>query len=1492
MPRSRAARGIVWVAVAAMAVLVVGVPLALGDQWTFAFLTIAGAVWLASRRTRSALLTLGILSLIVSTRYIFWRTTQTLSFDSPLETLLGLGLYAAELYAWIILVLGLLQTAWPLERGNVALQGEPESWPLVDVYVPTYNESLAIVRTTVFAALDMDYPPERFRVYILDDGKRPEFQNFAREVGCGYLTRADNHHAKAGNLNTALRKTSGELIAIFDCDHVPTRAFLQLSVGWFQKDRQLSLLQTPHHMYSPDPVQRNLRSVKDQPGEGDLFYGPIQKGNDLWNAAFFCGSCAIIRRAALADVGGFAFETVTEDAHTALKLQRRGWNTAYLDTRLSAGLATERLVLHIGQRIRWARGMTQIMRIDNPLLGPGLSWQQRLCYLNAMLHFQFPLPRIVFLTSPLAYLLFGANIIQASASMIFAYALPHLYCSMVAGSLTHGPDRRPFWSEIYETLIAFHLVRPTVVTWFQPRKGKFNVTDKGETLDQSFFDRQAVRPHLLCIGLIVLGVGWGAVKLVFYPHLFDIQGDTFALNAAWATFSLLILIAAVSVAYEVRQARRFVRIPADLPCTIHFANGHILDGRTEEISMGGLTALLPKDILVDTSTWAATHVSMPMAHETLTLPVQPVSLKNGTVRVRFPRLDLRQERQLVRAVMGRADAWTRTTPRRQVPALTAFKDILVIAFVTIGRLLGFNRAERRAEAVAIRVQEEENRKLEQELGGRQGALRGAGRPGLADVEPVVRTRGRTLPAAAGAIALLLAGLLLLPGQGGAARAQAATQPVAGAPAAGAGAGTSRRVLTLRDLRIQRPIRLEGTRGEIGIPFGMRQDEVVTGARMVLSFASSPAMLADLSQLVVLLNDEVVQVIPLTAAEAAGRVVTIPVNPALFLAGDNRLNLRLVGHYTRDCEDPFHSTLWTNVSNVRSWLDLDVQRLRLPPDLARLPRPLFDPDQTQTLVLPFVFGGAPDAPMLEAAAAIAGWMGAEASYRGFDFPPMVGQLPRGDAVVFLRAGQSLPGITLPVSGAQARIITNPADPFGQLLVVSGNSNRELKLAAAAIASGRVAFRGPDAQLNGARIPAYPAYGAPRWLRTDRPVALGELVAANSLQGMGLRPGALSVQFRAAPDLFFWPRDGGQLDLDYRYPQADWMDKRGSRMDVSLNGQFQRSLPLARASWWEPLFGNSAASSLTSDARITLPRYDLYGQNELVFDYNMVLANRQECSGTLPENVRTAVLPTSTIDLTDAYHALRMPNLASFANAGYPFTIHPDLARTAVVLGRAPTAETIRAFLVLMGRFGDATGAPATRVRVVADGSEAQLRGLDVIVLGGTRLAENNPLFANAPVSGSGGRLSVVQGSPVARAFDGYTPFSDQQGKAAEFVATLDGFQGIVGFQSPYNGARSVVAILADDPALLPLLVQNMADLQINAQIGGDLSVFNGEGMSSYAVGPGYWSGSLPLWVRIAYWFSQYPLLLAAGGLLIASLVAGPLLVVLRRRAARRLQGDEA
>src|SRR5690606_33528201 len=263
-----------------------------------------------------------------------------------------------------------------------------------------------------------------------------------------------------------LQKTNADLIAVVDCDHVPARSFLKTTAGEFLADSKLALVQTPHHFFSPDPFERNLGQFDKQPNENTLFYGLIQDGNDLWNATFFCGSCAVLRRSALEDIGGFAVETVTEDAHTALRLHRKGYNSAYLRIPQAAGLATESLSAHIGQRIRWARGMVQIFRTDNPMLGKGLSFFQRICYTNAMLHFLAGIPRIVYLTAPLAFLLLHSYIVYAPAIAILLYVMPHMAHALITNSHMQGSFRRTFWGEVYETVLAWYIARPTTVALF------------------------------------------------------------------------------------------------------------------------------------------------------------------------------------------------------------------------------------------------------------------------------------------------------------------------------------------------------------------------------------------------------------------------------------------------------------------------------------------------------------------------------------------------------------------------------------------------------------------------------------------------------------------------------------------------------------------------------------------------------------------------------------------------------------------------------------------------------------------------------------------------------------------------------------------------------------------------------------------------------------------------------------------------------------------
>ncbi|MFT9257026.1 MAG: UDP-forming cellulose synthase catalytic subunit [Acetobacter sp.] len=513
------------------------------------------------------------MSLLISCRYMWWRLTSTLNWDDSLSITCGCFLLLAELYSWLILVLGYFQVSWPLHRQPQKLPEDEKIYPSVDIFIPTYNEPLNIVRTTVYGALGIDWPADKLTVWLLDDGGREEFRQFSEETGIRYLARTTHEYAKAGNINHALTQASGEFVAIFDCDHIPSRAFLQMTMGQFFEDSKLALVQTPHHFFSPDPFERNYENFRRVPNESALFYGLVQDGNDTWNATFFCGSCAVLKREALDAIGGIAVETVTEDAHTSLKLHRLGYNSAYIRIPLATGLATESLPSYIGQRLRWARGMTQILRVDNPFLGRGLSIAQRICYSNAMLHFLFGIPRLIFFLAPLSFLLLHAYIIYAPAIVILLFVLPYMIQVSMTNSRVYGQYRHTFWSEIYETVMAWYVAWPTLVTFFAPNKAVFNVTAKGGTIGSSYVNWVISRPYLLLIALNGVGIGAGIWR---FAYGITSERETVIVSLLWVFYNLLILGGAISVAAEIRQVRQWQRVPVAMPSAVVRQNGHVV----------------------------------------------------------------------------------------------------------------------------------------------------------------------------------------------------------------------------------------------------------------------------------------------------------------------------------------------------------------------------------------------------------------------------------------------------------------------------------------------------------------------------------------------------------------------------------------------------------------------------------------------------------------------------------------------------------------------------------------------------------------------------------------------------------------------------------------------------------------------------------------------------------------------------------------------------
>ena len=194
LPTSRRARALAWVArmeqlpstlklglKIAAAVLgllllaaVVTAPLDLERQFAFAGLCLVCLLVLRKVPGRLPVMAMIALSLLATLRYVYWRLTDTLGFDNWLDMFFGYDLVAAETYALIILAFGYMQTAWPLKRKPKLLDVPPQEWPVVDVFVPTYNEELSIVKLTVLAAQARDGPPDKLRNHEIDDGRRVE----------------------------------------------------------------------------------------------------------------------------------------------------------------------------------------------------------------------------------------------------------------------------------------------------------------------------------------------------------------------------------------------------------------------------------------------------------------------------------------------------------------------------------------------------------------------------------------------------------------------------------------------------------------------------------------------------------------------------------------------------------------------------------------------------------------------------------------------------------------------------------------------------------------------------------------------------------------------------------------------------------------------------------------------------------------------------------------------------------------------------------------------------------------------------------------------------------------------------------------------------------------------------------------------------------------------------------------------------------------------
>ncbi|MEE3716103.1 glycosyltransferase [Tumidithrix elongata RA019] len=655
--------------------------------------------------------------LILTIRYVIWRSLSTLNVGNALDGVFSMGLFILEMltiFNGVLQLFLLVQTRDRRSEADEVTKAVLDGTfvPHVDVFVPTYNEPEFILRRTIVGCQAMEYPHKT--IYLLDDTRRPEIKALAEELGCEYMSRPDNLHAKAGNLNHTIARTHGDLIVCFDADFVPTRNFLNRTVGFFQ-DEKVALVQTPQSYYSADPIARNLGLENILVPEQEVFYRQIQPVRDGTNSVVCAGTSFVMRRAALQSTGGeFVTSSLSEDYFTSVRLSGKGYRLVYLDEKLSAGAAPDDMGAQATQRLRWAQGTLQAFFIEeNPLTIPGLSPMQRIAHLTGIMHWFTSLSRVGFLLIPLAYSFLNVIPVRATPEEVVFYFLPQYVVHLIVFSWLSDRSRSAFLSDIYDVVLCFPLAATVIQTMLNPFSKGFKVTPKGTQSDRVRFNWNLALPLAILFVATAISLWLNLGKCMMHmsnytTSLAEVKG--LDLGWFWSTYNLILLGVALLVmldlpkpdAYEWFNLRRTVKIEVkddtdrnhtSIPIRTQFW------GVTSALSEVGATVLLTQSGLPAIPKGETLPIVMEIMEEGLKLQGQMTGtgFSEGfpMARISFEQVSLAQHRCLVELLFCRPGQWKRQYAPGELTSLwLLFKNLIK------PKALFGSRTERNAIAVS------------------------------------------------------------------------------------------------------------------------------------------------------------------------------------------------------------------------------------------------------------------------------------------------------------------------------------------------------------------------------------------------------------------------------------------------------------------------------------------------------------------------------------------------------------------------------------------------------------------------------------------------------------------------------------------------------------------------------------------------------------------------------------------------------------------------
>lgn len=552
-----------------------------------------------SRRVVHLVLTGALLGVLG--RYLWWRLTVTVWPADPAtgEGLFVWALFVIECLAWAdaLILVALLNrrrdrhTEADAHEARLRNTASAEL-PVVDVFIATYNEGAEVLEKTITGAMHLDWPRDRLRVHVLDDGRRDWLRDLTEKAGAGYITRPDNSHAKAGNINHALRHTAGVFILVLDADFVPQRQMLMRMMGFFE-DPGVGIVQAPHTFFNSDPLQAGLDLRDRMPDDQRFFFDDIMRGRDGWGVAFCCGSNGILRRSAMEAIGGkLPTGSITEDMLLTMTMLRKGFRTVYLHEPLALGLAPESLGAFFVQRARWARGAIQMLFLKEGPLGPGLTVTQRIFFLPSHWIVQ-SVAQTAAMATPAIFLLTGMRpLLNTSLEDVLFFQLPAIL--MILTLLRWMAPRTffPLAATVLGVLQAFRLLPVVLGTLIRPHGHAFKVTPKGANArGGSVRDDPTLLISLGLTTALVLGL---LINADPNTRLYD-MGGLVPVVACWTLFNVSVLLVVSVIAVTPPTLRKEERFPWSEAAEV-LVQGSSHSVRGLDLSMSGAAITGPEDM--------------------------------------------------------------------------------------------------------------------------------------------------------------------------------------------------------------------------------------------------------------------------------------------------------------------------------------------------------------------------------------------------------------------------------------------------------------------------------------------------------------------------------------------------------------------------------------------------------------------------------------------------------------------------------------------------------------------------------------------------------------------------------------------------------------------------------------------------------------------------------------------------------------------------------